>query len=60
MAGKHQNARAAILRWDDDGELLDETLDASHQHAGCTVCKDQVLRATASPPPSRGPAKNPH
>ncbi|MFF4647458.1 hypothetical protein [Streptomyces sp. NPDC001389] len=42
-------ADPALLRWDDEGELLDETLDPSHQYTGWTVREEQVLRATDLP-----------
>lgn len=39
----------AALRWDDDGQLLDETLDPSYPYAGWTVREERVLRSTDLP-----------
>ncbi|WP_026058007.1 hypothetical protein [Streptomyces sp. SS] len=35
----------AVLRWDGEGELIDETLDPSYPYTGWTVRREQVLRA---------------
>ncbi|MGW3491900.1 hypothetical protein [Streptomyces sp. NRRL F-5630] len=41
----------AVLRWDDDGELIDETLVDSDPFTGWTVRQEQVLRAADLPTP---------
>ncbi|MFF1700032.1 hypothetical protein ACFVXC_41430 [Streptomyces sp. NPDC058257] len=39
----------AVLRWDADGELIDETLDPSYPYTGWTVRQEQVIRAADLP-----------
>ncbi|MGW6412188.1 hypothetical protein ACWF95_34045 [Streptomyces vinaceus] len=39
----------AVLRWDEDGELVDETLDPSYPYTGWTVRPERLLRATDLP-----------
>lgn len=38
-----------ILRWDDDGELVDETLPGSYQGTGWTVREERVVCAIDLP-----------
>ncbi|WP_371558724.1 hypothetical protein OG416_39165 (plasmid) [Streptomyces longwoodensis] len=39
----------AVLRWDDEGELIDDTLDPSYPYTGWTVRRERVLRAADLP-----------
>ncbi|ELP69515.1 hypothetical protein PV735_46665 [Streptomyces turgidiscabies] len=42
-------AAPAVLRWDEDGELVDETLPSSYQGTGWTAREEQVIRAADLP-----------
>ena len=39
----------AVLRWDEDGELVDETLPGSYQGTGWTVAETPVIRPADLP-----------
>lgn len=39
----------AVLRWDDDGELMDDSIPGSYQGTGWTVSETPVIRLTDLP-----------
>lgn len=44
-----EDAAAAVLRWDDDGELMDDSIPGNYQGTGWTVREEEVIRAADFP-----------